>query len=95
MGYVSTLLKGSIILKLFWILIIGVFIFIISFKKNKNEEALYLASYLVGAEVFFRMSGGIFLYETGKYGIILFSILGIFLWPMKQKRSILFLVYLL
>ena len=95
MGYVSTLLKGSIILKLFWILIIGVFIFIISFKKNKNEEALYLASYLVGAEVFFRMSGGIFLYETGKYGIILFSILGIFLGPMKQKRSILFLVYLL
>ena len=55
MGYVSTLLKGSIILKLFWILIIGVFIFIISFKKNKNEEALYLASYLVGAEVFLKI----------------------------------------
>ena len=95
MGYVSTLLKGSIILKLFWILIIGVFIFIISFKKNKNEEALYLASYLVGAEVFIRMSDGFLLYETGKYGIILFSLLGIIWGPVKQKTSISFLVYVL
>ena len=95
MGYVSTLLKGSIILKLFWVLIIGFFIFIITFKKNKNEEALYLASYLVGAEVFIRMSDGFLLYETGKYGIILFSILGIIWGPVKQKTSISFLVYVL
>ena len=93
MGYVSTLLKGSIILKLFWVLIIGFFIFIITFKKNKNEEALYLASYLVGAEVFIRMSDGFLLYETGKYGIILFSLLGIIWGPVKQKTSISFLVY--
>lgn len=95
MGYVSTLLKGSIILKLFWVLIIGFFIFIITFKKNKNEEALYLASYLVGAEVFIRMSDGFLLYETGKYGIILFSLLGIIWGPVKQKTSISFLVYVL
>ena len=95
MGYVSTLLKGSIILKLFWVLIIGFFIFIITFKKNKNEEALYLASYLVGAEVFIRMSDGFLLYETGKYAIILFSLLGIIWGPVKQKTSISFLVYVL
>ena len=95
MGYVSTLLKGSIILKQFWVLIIGFFIFIITFKKNKNEEALYLASYLVGAEVFIRMSDGFLLYETGKYGIILFSLLGIIWGPVKQKTSISFLVYVL
>jgi hypothetical protein len=91
-GFLVTILPFAKIYPLF-ILIIG--IYIIYSSRNKNEEALYLASYLVGAEVFIRMSDGFLLYETGKYGIILFSLLGIIWGPVKQKTSISFLVYVL
>ena len=91
-GFLVTILPFAKIYLLF-ILIIG--IYIIYSSRNKNEEALYLASYLVGAEVFIRMSDGFLLYETGKYGIILFSLLGIIWGPVKQKTSISFLVYVL
>ena len=91
-GFLVTILPFAKIYPLF-ILIIG--IYIIYSSRNKNEEALYLASYLVGAEFFIRMSDGFLLYETGKYGIILFSLLGIIWGPVKQKTSISFLVYVL
>ena len=91
-GFLVTILPFAKIYLLF-ILIIG--IYIIYSSRNKNEEALYLASYLVGVEVFIRMSDGFLLYETGKYGIILFSLLGIIWGPVKQKTSISFLVYVL
>ncbi|MDG2151643.1 MAG: O-antigen ligase family protein [Polaribacter sp.] len=91
-GFLVTILPFAKIYPLF-ILIIG--IYIIYSSRNKNEEALYLVSYLVGAEVFIRMSDGFLLYETGKYGIILFSLLGIIWGPVKQKTSISFLVYVL
>lgn len=91
-GFLVTILPFAKIYPLF-ILIIG--IYIIYSSRNKNEEALYLASYLVGAEVFIRMSDGFLLYETGKYGIILFSLLGIIWGPVKQKTSISFLLYVL
>ena len=91
-GFLVTILPFAKIYPLF-ILIIG--IYIIYSSRNKNEEALYLASYLVGVEVFIRMSDGFLLYETGKYGIILFSLLGIIWGPVKQKTSISFLVYVL
>jgi O-antigen ligase len=91
-GFLVTILPFAKIYPLF-ILIIG--IYIIYSSRNKNEEALYLASYLVGVEVFIRMSDGFLLYETGKYGIILFSLLGIIWGPVKQKTSISFLLYVL
>ncbi len=64
-------------------------------SKNRNEEALYLISYLVGVEVFMRMSGGTLLYETGKYGLILFALLGLLLGQVKQKATVSFLIYML
>ena len=91
-GFLVTILPFAKIYPLF-ILIIG--IYIIYSSRNKNEEALYLASYLVGVEVFIRMSDGFLLYENAKYGIILFSLLGIIWGPVKQKTSISFLVYVL
>ena len=58
------------------ILVVGAY-FIIR-NKNRNEEALYAAAYIVGAEVLLRMTGGNLLYEIGKYGVIIFLILGMF-----------------
>ena len=63
-------------------------------EKNFNEEALIFACYAVGAEVFLRMTNSYFLYETGKYSVILFLILGFFLGKLNQKLGVQFLFYL-
>ena len=91
-GFIATILPIG---KIYTLLIIVTGIIIILITRNKNEEALYLLSYLVGAEIFIRAINGAILYETGKYGLILFSLLGIFLGPIKGKISISLLIYIL
>nr|WP_294935906.1 O-antigen ligase family protein [uncultured Flavobacterium sp.] len=58
----------------FSILIIGV-LYVIK-KSNRNNEALYVAGYIVGSEVLLRMTGGSINYEFSKYGVILFMLIG-------------------
>lgn len=95
LGYGSSLLRGSNILKIVWLLIIVFFILNIIFKSNRNEEAFLFAAYISGAEVFIRMSKAMILYETGKYSVILFLIIGIFVGKFKQKFSVALAFYLL
>ncbi|MFV8271437.1 O-antigen ligase family protein [Flavobacterium sp. GT2N3] len=47
-------------------------------KQNKNNEALIVAAYVVGSEVFLRMTGGNPLYEISKYGVIVFLFMGMY-----------------
>lgn len=49
-------------------------------------------SYVVGVEVFLRMTGGSLLYETSKYLVILFSLMGIFT-AKSDKQSIPYILY--
>jgi O-antigen ligase len=72
-----------------------IFVPLVVISKNKNEEALLFASYIVGAEVFIRMVNGFILYETGKYGVILFLLLGFFYGKVKQVFSAGFVFYIL
>jgi hypothetical protein len=63
--------------------IYGYFIFIfgayyIIKKQNKNNEALIAAAYVVGSEVFLRMTGGNPLYEISKYGVMVFILIGMY-----------------
>lgn len=60
----------------FAILILGIF-FIIK-NQNKNNEALMAAAYVVGSEVFLRMTGGNPLYEISKYSVMLFVLIGMY-----------------
>ncbi|MFV8392927.1 O-antigen ligase family protein [Flavobacterium sp. LB2P6] len=46
--------------------------------QNRNNEALIVAAYVVGSEVFLRMTGGNPLYEISKYGVIVFILLGMY-----------------
>ncbi|ARV16785.1 O-antigen ligase family protein [Polaribacter sp. SA4-12] len=92
LGFLVTFLP---IAKIYTLLIFVIGAFIIYTTRNRKEEALFLISYLVGAEVFIRMSGGTLLYETGKYGMILFILLGLFLGPVKQKQTVSFILYIL
>jgi len=62
-------------------------------NKNKNHEALIVSAYIVGAEVFLRMTEGGFISEYGKYNIILLMTLGI-LYRGFHQGSYVYLIYL-
>ena len=62
--------------------------------KNKNNEVLYISAYIVGSEVFLRMTDGNFLYESSKYGVMVFSALGMY-YSGFSKNSIPFWIYLI
>jgi O-antigen ligase len=44
--------------------------------KNKNNEVLIVAAYIIGAEVMLRMTDGMFINEYAKYNVILLMVLG-------------------
>lgn len=46
--------------------------------RNKNNEALYLSAYVVGIEVFLRMTNGMIFNEFGKYTVMIFLLIGMF-----------------
>jgi hypothetical protein len=61
----------------------GYAIFIVGFfyvlkKQNKKNEALIVAAYVVGSEVFLRMTQGNPLYEISKYGVMVFIFMGMY-----------------
>jgi hypothetical protein len=58
------------------IFIVGAY-FVIK-TQNKNNEALMVASYVVGSEVFLRMTQGNPLYEISKYGVIVYIFMGMY-----------------
>lgn len=47
-------------------------------QQNKNDEALMVAAYVVGSEIFLRMTGGNPLYEISKYGVMVFIFIGMY-----------------
>lgn len=47
-------------------------------NQNKNQEVLLVSGYIVGSEIFFRMTGGIIIYEFAKYSITVFMMLGMY-----------------
>lgn len=86
--------KYSFVSKIYALSIIVIGIFFVVKNKNANNEVLYAAGYLVGAEVFLRMTHGNPNYEFGKYGVILFSILGMY-FSGYSKKAMPYLVFLL
>ncbi len=55
---------------------------------NKNNEALMAAGYMAGGEVFFRMTQAVPIYEAGKYSVIFFMLIGLFLSGTSRKSGI-------
>lgn len=81
--------------KIYGVSIIFLGIVIIISSKNVREEALMFSSYMVGIEVFLRMTRSLFLHETGKYTVLLFLILGMFFGRNTNKPNALFVFYIL
>ncbi|WP_284651846.1 O-antigen ligase family protein [Flavobacterium terrisoli] len=76
----------------FAIVILGVY-FVIK-NANRHNEVLYVSAYLVGSEVFLRMTGGNILYEFSKYGVMMFLFLGMY-YSGFSKNAVPYWVYLL
>ncbi len=78
-------------------LLLGTFVFLIFYviiKENKKNEALMAAAYIAGAEVFYRMNGAMVFYETGKYSVILFLVIGMF-YKGSSAKTVPYWIYLL
>lgn len=91
-GYLATY---SFFPKIYSSITILYFIAVLFFSNNEKEEASIFSAYIVGAEVFLRMTDGYISYETGKYSVIIFLILGIFTGRFKQVFSVQYIFYIL
>ncbi len=82
-------------LSLVYMLSILVF-FVIKIIRKPNDPFVILqaAAYIMAAEVFLRMTGGLILYETGKYSVIIFMALGLYFHNFKTSGFI-YIVFLL
>ena len=71
--------------------------FIVVKYQNRNNEALFISAYLVGSEVFLRMTGGYLFYEIVKYSVIYFLLLGMLLngFPKNNQMYWIFLALLI
>lgn len=73
--------------------LIGGAYFVIN-SRNRNNEVLYAAAYIVGSEVVLRMTNGNPIYEFSKYGVMIFMLLGIY-YSGVSKNAVPFWIYLL
>jgi hypothetical protein len=79
----------------YFLLVVTYFLYRIVVLPNKQREVLIAASYMVGAEVFFRMTKAYFLYETGKYMIIVYLVIGMLYQGFKRSSLTYFIYFLL
>ena len=66
-------------------------------KNNKLFYVLVASAYFMSAEVFFRMTKAYVFWETGKYAVIWFSLLGMFHYGFKRNAApyIIYIILLL
>lgn len=74
------------------ILVVG-FLWVVR-NNNKGNEILYVCAYLVGVEVFLRMTKGNPGYEFIKYAVMFFSVLGMYLSGFS-KNAVAYWVFLI
>lgn len=74
------------------LLILG-YLYIVK-NQNRNEEALLVAAYVIGNEVFLKMINGNILYEIGKYSVIFYLFLGMY-YKGFSRSAIVYWIFLL
>lgn len=74
MAYVIYLFEATS--KFFLLAAVAYFLVRIFSNRNRKDEVLLGAAYVMGFEVFSRMTGGAFNYEFAKYTVIAFLVFG-------------------
>ena len=80
--------------KFYAITIFALGIYYVMKSRNKNNEVLFVSAYIVGSEVFLRMTGGNFLYEYSKYSVMILMAFGMY-YSGFSKNSVPYWIYLL
>lgn len=80
--------------KLYTLLIIVFGVIMMLRTKNRNNEALLICCYIVGVEVFLRMTEGNPLHELSKYLVVFFMLFGMF-YKGFSKNSFIYIFFLL
>lgn len=80
--------------KLYSLIIIFLGLYIVIKNKNRNNEVLIVSAYIVGLEVFLRMTKGNLLHEYVKYVVIMYMIVGM-LYSGINKKAFIYLIFLL
>ena len=80
--------------KIYALLIPVIGLYIVIRTKNRNNEVLVVAGYLVGTEVLLRMTGGNFNNEYVKFGAIFFMLLGSF-YSSFSKNALIYFFFLI
>jgi len=95
-GLAPILLYLTFLDKIFGVALIVLGYLYVVRNQNRNEEALYVAGYMVGIEVFLKMTNSSLVYEIGKYSVMGFLILGMYYKGFSKNAGIywLFLVIL-
>ncbi|MFD1294247.1 O-antigen ligase family protein [Lutibacter holmesii] len=89
------LLLSGLISKVYSLLIVVIAIRNIVQSKNDQNQAVLWSAYMVGAEVLFRMSGGMLFYELPKYAVLLFLATGLYIEQKRHHVSVSYLLYIL
>ncbi len=81
--------------KVYFIILLVYFIYVIIYanRRRRGVQVLIACAYIVGCEVFLRMTGGNFLYEVAKYLVILFVFIGM-IFDGINSRSFPFFIFL-
>lgn len=74
--------------------ILSLGLLILLYTQDKENQVLYICGYIVGAEVFLRMTGGALGYEIAKYSITFFMLIAIY-FSGFSKNSFPYWVFLL
>jgi O-antigen ligase len=80
--------------KFYAITIFALGIYYVMKSRNKNNEVLFVSAYIVGSEVFLRMTGGNFLYEYSKYSVMILMVFGMY-YSGFSKNSVPYWIYLI
>jgi hypothetical protein len=80
--------------KVYGILIFLVSLYFIIKTRNRNNEVLYAAAYVVGSEVFLRMTDGNPNHEFSKYSVIVFMVMGM-IYSGFSKNAVPYWIFLI
>ncbi len=73
------------LMMLYFFVVTAYFLYRIVVGSDKQKEVLHAAAYMAGAEVYFRMTKALIFYESGKYMVILFLLMGMFYQGFKRN----------
>lgn len=92
---IGFLFTFSFIPKIYVQLLVIVAVYHIVKSKNESEQAILWMGYFAAGEVFFRMTGGFFFWEFGKYLSIILAFTALLVEKRQRHTPLIYFIYIL